>query len=116
MLGLALLFAQTAFAGVDVVVVVGAPAPPPPQVVIVVPRSRAASLTSINFPPSTKTFEASTADSCFVKSSTLATDAIEASASPRNPSVAIAARSSRHRIFDVAWRSNANIASSRPIP
>ena len=83
---------------------------------MVVPRSRAASLTSISRPPSTTTFVASTTGSRFVSSSTFATEAIDASASPRKPSVAMAARSSSVRIFDVACRSKASIASSRTIP
>ena len=44
------------------------------------------------------------------------TDAMEGSASPRKPIVAIFERSSAERSFDVAWRSGASIASSRPIP
>ena len=46
-------------------------------------------------------------DSVFVVNSTFATDAIDANASPRNPSVPIAPRSSGVRIFDVACLSNA---------
>ena len=45
-----------------------------------------------------------------------ATDAIDGSASPRKPSVPIAARSSAVRIFDVACRSSASRASSASIP
>src|SRR5208283_2586166 len=44
------------------------------------------------------------------------TDAIDGSASPRNPRVAILSRSSVLRIFEVAWRSKASMASSRTMP
>jgi hypothetical protein len=44
------------------------------------------------------------------------TDAIDGSASPRNPSVWIAPRSAAVRILLVAWRSTASTASSPVIP
>ena len=51
-----------------------------------------------------------------VRSSTCATAAIEASASPRKPMVCRAKRSSAWRIFDVAWRSKAMRASVGDMP
>jgi hypothetical protein len=48
--------------------------------------------------------------------SSRATAAMLGSASPRNPSVRMAARSSGDAIFEVAWRSTAVAASSRDIP
>ena len=51
-----------------------------------------------------------------VFSSTCATAAIEARASPRNPMVCKEKRSSAWRIFDVAWRSKASRASVSDIP
>ena len=44
------------------------------------------------------------------------TEAIEARASPRKPSVNRRSRSDREAIFDVAWRVSANASSSRAIP
>jgi hypothetical protein len=64
------------------------------RTLMVVPRGWAASLTSRMRPPSMATRVAAFAPSVHVVSSTRATDAIEASASPRKPSVPIAARSS----------------------
>ena len=46
-----------------------------------------------------------------VFNSTWATEAIEAKASPRNPIVRIANKSSALLIFEVAWRSKHMIAS-----
>ena len=51
-----------------------------------------------------------------VSSVTRATEAMEGSASPRKPSVAIESRSSAVRSFEVAWRSKASSASSRFMP
>ena len=51
-----------------------------------------------------------------VRSSTCATAAIEASASPRKPIVRSAKRSLASEIFDVAWRSKARRASVSLIP
>ena len=51
-----------------------------------------------------------------VSSVTRATEAIDGSASPRKPSVAIDSRSSAVRSFEVAWRSKASSASSRFMP
>ena len=51
-----------------------------------------------------------------VLSSTCATAAIDASASPLNPMVCRANKSSALRIFDVAWRSNARRASVSDMP
>ena len=48
--------------------------------------------------------------------STRAMEAIEGSASPRKPRVAIESRSSLERSLEVAWRSNASNASSRTMP
>ena len=44
------------------------------------------------------------------------TEAIDASASPRKPSVATAARSATEAILLVAWRDSASARSSRWIP
>ncbi len=43
-------------------------------------------------------------------------EAIEGSASPRKPRVAIESRSSLERSLEVAWRSKASSASSRTMP
>ena len=51
-----------------------------------------------------------------VSSVTRATDAMDGSASPRKPNVAIESRSSTVRSFEVAWRSKASRASSRLMP
>ena len=45
-----------------------------------------------------------------------ATEAIEGSASPRNPNVATLARSASDAILDVAWRSSESRASSADMP
>ena len=51
-----------------------------------------------------------------VSSSSRDTDAMEGSASPRNPSVAIESRSFTSASLLVAWRSKASSASSRSMP
>ncbi|SPF32486.1 hypothetical protein SBA4_1160002 [Candidatus Sulfopaludibacter sp. SbA4] len=51
-----------------------------------------------------------------VSSSSLETDAMEGSASPRNPRVAMESRSFTSRSLLVAWRSKASSASSRSMP
>ena len=53
---------------------------------------------------------------CLVRSSTCATAAILAKASPRNPMVRRAKRSVAECIFDVAWRSNERRASVSLMP
>ncbi len=83
---------------------------------MVVPRGRAAGATSRMRPPSMRTRLPSASPSCCVTSSTRATEAMEANASPRKPSVETRSRSSAEVIFEVAWRSKASTASSRVIP
>ena len=81
----------------------------------VVPRARAAGSATLTRPPSMRTRCPSPAASA-VTTSTRATAAIDASASPRKPSVPTRWRSSKLAILLVAWRSKASRASSRPIP
>ena len=82
---------------------------------IVVPTGRENGSATRTRPPSIATRWRSPGCSAVV-SSTRATAATVASASPRNPSVATRSRSSKLAILLVAWRSKASSASSRPIP
>ena len=66
--------------------------------------------------PSISNFVPSSAPCWRVRSSTCATAAIEANASPRKPIVCKAKRSSAWEIFDVACRSNAIRASASDMP
>src|SRR4029077_4230421 len=70
----------------------------------------------MSFPPANSTRVPSASSAARVCSSRRETAAMEGSASPRNPRVAIESRSSAVRSFDVACRSNAKSASSWIIP
>ena len=83
---------------------------------ISVPSFQAQLCTSMSFPPLNVIEVPTSASRLLVISLTLETAAIEASASPRNPSVARLSRSSIAETFEVACRSNARMASSRVIP
>ena len=71
---------------------------------------------SMTFEPSMRIFVPTSSSFRRVVSSTCATAAIEASASPRNPMVFMAKRSSAHDIFDVACRSKHSRASVSDMP
>ena len=86
------------------------------RTVIEVPNGSPASSTRAIFPPLISTTVPAVSCSARVSSRSRDTDAIAGSASPRNPSVATLSRSSAFLIFEVACRSNANMASSRPMP
>src|SRR6202050_1676792 len=86
------------------------------RTVIEVPNGSPASSTRAIFPPLISTTVPAVSCSPRVSSRSRDTDAIAGSASPRNPSVATLSRSSAFLIFEVACRSNANMASSRPMP
>ena len=81
-----------------------------------VPNGRPASSTRAIFPPLISTTVPASSSAALVSSRRRETDAIDGSASPRNPSVATLSRSSVFLIFDVAWRSKASMASSRTMP
>src|SRR5579863_5378272 len=83
---------------------------------MVVPAANPSGFTPTSFPPANSTRVPSSSSVARVCSSRRETAAIEGSASPRKPSVAIESRSSAVRSFDVAWRSNASSASSCIIP
>src|SRR5581483_11748693 len=83
---------------------------------MVVPSAAAASFDAAMTPPLTRSSVPLTWPRARVRSRKCETEAIEGSASPRNPSVTIAARSSARRILLVAWRSSASRASSGAIP
>jgi hypothetical protein len=82
---------------------------------MVVPRRRAHPSTPCVWPPLTTTRVPSASRSA-VSSTSRDTEAMEGSASPRNPSVRILARSAGSLILLVACRSSESRASSRPIP
>src|ERR1700676_4032510 len=83
---------------------------------MVVPAGSPSGLTLTNLPPANSTRVPSSSSAARVCRSNRETAAIEGSASPRNPSVAIESKSSAVRSFDVACRSNASSASSCIIP
>jgi len=70
----------------------------------------------MSFPPANSTRVPCSSSGVRVSSTRRETDAMEGSASPRNPSVPMESRSSAVRSFDVAWRSKASSASSRFMP
>ena len=81
-----------------------------------VPGAQPASRTSRNCPPSTKISVPATDPASRVTIRNLDTLAMLGTASPRNPSVRIAAKSPALRSLLVACRSNESSASSRDIP
>src|SRR6185437_6008135 len=83
---------------------------------IAVPTGTPAGFTPINSPPANSIRVPCSSSAARVSSVSRDTAAIEGSASPRNPSVAIESKSSAVRSFDVACRSNASSASSCGIP
>ena len=84
--------------------------------VTLVPAASAAGAIGLTVPPSTSMRHACGLLLARDASASRDTDAIDASASPRNPSDAIASRSSTEPIFDVAWRATASARSSRSMP
>ncbi len=86
------------------------------RTVIEVPEGSPASSTRAIFPPLISTTVPAASSAARVSSRSRDTDAIDGSASPRNPSVATLSRSSVFLIFEVACRSKASMASSRTIP
>ena len=70
----------------------------------------------LNSVPSTTTAVPTSSSCRFVLSSTCAMEAMDASASPRNPMVRMAIRSSAFWIFEVAWRSKHIRASRSDMP
>ena len=85
---------------------------------MVVPAGDAAAFTSTIFPPFTTTWVASpeVSSRSRVVSTKRLTLAMLGRASPRNPMVAMEARSSARVILEVAWRSRHSRASSRLMP
>ena len=81
-----------------------------------VPSGAPASVTDATTPPWTLISVPVIAPRARVRSVRCETEAIDGSASPRNPSVAMAARSALVRILLVAWRSSASRASSGSMP
>ncbi len=81
-----------------------------------VPGGMPAARTATIAPPSTMTSVAAVSVWRRVRSVKRDTDAIDGKASPRNPSVAMASRSSLLAILLVAWRSTASSASAASIP
>ena len=71
---------------------------------------------SVTFEPASDMLQPNSSSAVRVRSSTSATEAIEGSASPRNPMVWSANRSEASFIFDVAWRSKAMRASVSDMP
>src|SRR5579859_6636844 len=83
---------------------------------IVVPCGPPASSTASTLPPAISMRVPVVSSGGRVTSSSREIDAIDGSASPRKPSVAIDSRSSLERIFEVACSSKASSASSRTMP
>ena len=83
---------------------------------IVVPFARPTSVTRGTSPPSIRIRVPTSSASVFVVISTFATEVMLDRASPRNPNVAILARSSSPEILLVACRSKASVASCRDMP
>ena len=91
----------------------------PPLISIIVPDLSIPEESGAPFLPSfgrSGDFSIPEEDPAQVSSRSRDTDAIEGSASPRNPRVATLSKSSASLIFDVACRSNASMASSRTMP
>ena len=86
------------------------------RTVMDVPAASAASSQRSILPPAISTSAPVDSSGDRVSSSSRETDAIEGSASPRNPSVAMESRSLTSRSLLVAWRSKASMASSRDMP
>src|SRR5881392_2141992 len=84
--------------------------------VTVVPGARAAGSTSPMCGPSARIAAPCGASRVQAVIETRETEAIEASASPRNPMLRTPARSSRLLILLVAWRASASGSSSRAMP
>src|SRR3954471_18894431 len=84
--------------------------------VTVVPVARAAGSTSASSPPSQRMVLPCAASRARLEIATRATEAMEASASPRNPIVDTPSRSCRLKILLVAWRASASGRASRAIP
>ena len=85
---------------------------------MVVPTPRAPASKPCSAPPLMRYRQANSSSFVLVRSSTWATLAMLASASPRKPSVWIASKSSCVRILLVAWRRNAvgTLSASMPVP
>ena len=86
------------------------------RTVIDVPKGNPASSTLKIFPPLISTTVPAASSAARVSRRSRETEAMEGSASPRNPSVATLSKSSAFLIFEVAWRSKARRASSRTMP
>jgi hypothetical protein len=86
------------------------------RIVIEVPSGSPASSTRMILPPLISRTVPAASSSARVSRCRRATEAIEGSASPRNPRVEMLSRSSVSLIFEVAWRSKASMASSRTMP
>ena len=82
----------------------------------VVPSGQPASVTASGTPPSRWSIAPQSAPVCREKMSTRDTAAMAASASPRKPSVPMAARSSGRRSLLVAWRRKAVGSCSGAMP
>ena len=82
----------------------------------VVPAGNPAGFTPSSLPPANSTRVPSGSDSSRVSSKSRETAAMDGSASPRKPRVAMERRSSAVLSLLVAWRSNASSASSWVIP
>ena len=82
---------------------------------MVVPSGQPAGLRSTTFPASNRRLTPS-ASAVLVSKSILDTEAMAASASPRNPRVPMAAKSSLVRSLLVAWRKKAVSTSSGAMP
>src|SRR5438094_3961736 len=81
-----------------------------------VPAASAVSSQRSILPPAISTRAPVVSSAERVSRSSRDTEAIEGSASPRNPSVAMESRSLTSRSLLVAWRSKASMASSRDMP
>jgi hypothetical protein len=86
------------------------------RTLMVVPGAHPMGCRGCTSPPCTRTRTPSTSSARRVVSSNRLTDAMEGSASPRNPSVLMCVRSSNERILLVACRWMASAASAGPIP
>src|ERR1019366_1010314 len=83
---------------------------------MMVPPASAASSQRRILPPASSTVVPTASSRARVSSNSRETDAMDGSASPRNPRVAIESRSLTSESLLVAWRSKANSASSRIMP
>src|SRR6266481_5162897 len=86
------------------------------RTVMDVPGASAASSQRSILPPAISTRAPVASSEARVSSSSRDTEAMEGSASPRNPSVPMESRSLTSRNLLVAWRSKASMASSRDMP